>query len=168
MCDDHRVSSRGAQKTARGKLRRTLPALVLAPTLALGGLTACGTSGGDANASGPSTTRTSGVRQTNAVPKPPGARGLIRTVPASSLPAEAQRTLKLIAAGGPYPYRNDGVVFENRERRLPLQSKGYYKEYTVQTPGADDRGARRLIGGRSGERYYTQDHYRSFVRVTGG
>ncbi|MEV5570646.1 ribonuclease domain-containing protein [Spirillospora sp. NPDC052269] len=145
--------------------------MVLAPLLALGGLTACGgASGGDASAAGPST-RTS-ARQTAGTPKSgrtSAPSGAMRQVPASSLPAEAQRTLRLIATGGPFPYRRDGVVFENRERRLPSEPGGYYKEYTVPTPGAGDRGARRLIGGRGGERYYTPDHYRSFVRVvTGG
>ncbi|MFC4908803.1 ribonuclease domain-containing protein [Actinomadura gamaensis] len=148
------------------RLRRTLLALVLAPLLALTGLAACGggSSGGDAGASGPSAPRT-GVRQSSGTPK---ARGAIREVPASSLPAEAQRTLKLIAAGGPFPYRKDGTTFGNRERRLPAEPNGYYREYTVPTPGSGDRGARRVIAGKGGERYYTQDHYRSFVRVTGG
>ncbi|MFC5185934.1 ribonuclease domain-containing protein [Actinomadura harenae] len=156
--------------TVGRRLRRTLPALVLAPLLALTGLTACGgTSGDEAGASGPSSRN--GVRQTAGVPRTgrtSAPSGGMREVPASSLPAEAQRTLRLIAAGGPFPYRRDGITFANRERRLPSEPTGYYKEYTVPTPGAGDRGARRLIGGRAGERYYTQDHYRSFVRVTGG
>ncbi|MEV4254136.1 ribonuclease domain-containing protein [Spirillospora sp. NPDC049652] len=154
------------------RLRRTLLALVLAPLLALTGLAACGgTSGGDANASGTTSGRPGGVRQSSGAAKgarPPGTRDTFRTVPASSLPAEARRTLKLIDAGGPFPYRKDGTVFANREHRLPAEPSGYYREYTVPTPGAGDRGARRLIGGRGGERYYTQDHYRSFVRVSGG
>ncbi|WP_211245692.1 ribonuclease domain-containing protein [Actinomadura oligospora] len=144
--------------------------MLLVPLLALTGLTACGgTSGGDANASGPSARasarQTAGAPKTGRTSAPTGA---MRQVPASSLPAEARRTLQLIAAGGPFPYRKDGAVFANREHRLPREPNGYYREYTVPTPGAGDRGARRLIGGRDGERYYTQDHYRSFVRVTGG
>jgi len=81
------------------------------------------------------------------------------------LPAEARETLVLIRAGGPYPYSKDGAVFGNRERLLPKQSRGYYREYTVKTPGAKDRGARRIVAGRNGEYYYTADHYRSFRRI---
>ena len=80
------------------------------------------------------------------------------------LPPEAHRTLDLIARGGPYPHRQDGMPFQNREARLPRQPKGYYREFTVRTPGEHDRGARRIItGGRPPiEYYYTDDHYRSF------
>ncbi|HYR36957.1 MAG TPA: ribonuclease domain-containing protein [Burkholderiales bacterium] len=81
------------------------------------------------------------------------------------LPPEARQTLGLIEAGGPFPYARDGVVFNNREAQLPKQARGYYREYTVKTPGARDRGARRIIVGRGGERYYTQDHYRTFRRI---
>lgn len=84
----------------------------------------------------------------------------------STLPPEAAQTWKLIEKGGPFPYpRNDGVVFENRERRLPEKQAGYYHEYTVPTPGSQDRGPRRLITGRSQELYYTGDHYSTFVVV---
>lgn len=79
--------------------------------------------------------------------------------------AELQKTLDLIARGGPFPYRNDGGVFSNRERRLPQQERGYYREYTVVTPGARDRGARRVVRGNGGETYYTRDHYRTFTRI---
>jgi ribonuclease T1 len=89
-----------------------------------------------------------------------------RTVPASRLPAEARVTLRLIDVGGPFPYEKDGTVFGNREHRLPAEPSGYYREYTVPTPGSADRGARRIIGGKNGERYYTPDHYRTFERVT--
>lgn len=78
------------------------------------------------------------------------------------LPTEALDTLALIVSGGPYPYRQDDGVFSNRERILPKQPKGYYHEYTVVTPGSDDRGARRIIAGECGERWYTDDHYDSF------
>ena len=81
------------------------------------------------------------------------------------LPPEAARTLALIERGGPFPYRRDGAVFRNRERRLPAREQGYYREYTVPTPGAKDRGARRIVAGRGSEYYYTDDHYRSFKRV---
>ena len=81
------------------------------------------------------------------------------------LPREARETLALIRQGGPFPYQRDGIVFGNRERRLPVQSSGYYREYTVPTPGARDRGARRIIAGGSGEYYYTGDHYNTFRRI---
>jgi ribonuclease T1 len=82
-----------------------------------------------------------------------------------SLPAEARQTLALIKAGGPFPYQRDGSVFSNREGLLPKRERGYYREYTVKTPGAKDRGARRIVAGRGGEYYYTDDHYRSFRRI---
>lgn len=87
------------------------------------------------------------------------------TIFASQLPPEARDTLRLIAAGGPFRYAKDGAVFGNRERHLPRKAQGYYKEYTVRTPGSHDRGARRVISGQSGELYYTDDHYRSFRRI---
>jgi ribonuclease T1 len=84
----------------------------------------------------------------------------------SSLPAEAAQTWRLVEAGGPFPYpREDGGVFENREKRLPEKQSGYYHEYTVPTPGSADRGPRRLITGGAQELYYTGDHYASFVVV---
>jgi ribonuclease T1 len=82
-----------------------------------------------------------------------------------ALPAEARQTLALIKAGGPFPYRQDGSVFGNREGLLPKRERGYYREYTVKTPGAKDRGARRIVAGRGAEYYYTDDHYRSFRRI---
>jgi ribonuclease T1 len=89
----------------------------------------------------------------------------------SSLPPEASDTLDLIHSGGPFPYSQDGTVFQNREGILPSESTGYYHEYTVKTPGSPDRGARRLIGGGSPVTdpqyvYYTGDHYTSFCKVT--
>ena len=80
------------------------------------------------------------------------------------LPAEAHDTLALIARGGPYPHRQDDSVFGNRERRLPQKPRGYYREYTVETPGLGHRGARRIITGGQPplEYYYTDDHYDSF------
>ena len=87
----------------------------------------------------------------------------------SELPPQAAQTWALIEKGGPFPYpRNDGVTFQNREGRLPEQASGYYKEYTVPTPGSPDRGARRLITGADDELYYTEDHYDSFVTVDTG
>jgi ribonuclease T1 len=84
------------------------------------------------------------------------------TVQATDLPRQVTQVLALIDKGGPFPYRQDGVVFENREKLLPKKASGYYHEYTVPTPGSDDRGARRIVTGEGGERYYTDDHYDSF------
>lgn len=81
------------------------------------------------------------------------------------LPPEAHDTIELIERDGPFPFDKDGSVFQNRERLLPLQSVGYYREYTVITPGENDRGARRIVAGREGELYYTDDHYASFKRI---
>ena len=81
------------------------------------------------------------------------------------LPREAVETLALIKKGGPFPYERDGVTFGNREKMLPLRERGWYREYTVKTPGAKDRGARRIVAGRDGRLYYTDDHYRSFKRI---
>jgi ribonuclease T1 len=81
------------------------------------------------------------------------------------LPVEARTTLALIKAGGPFPYAQDGRVFSNREKLLPMQRRGYYREYTVRTPGVRERGARRIVAGGGGEYYYTADHYRSFWRI---
>ena len=89
----------------------------------------------------------------------------IGEIKASALPAEARATLALIRAGGPFPYDRDGSVFGNREALLPKRERGYYREYTVRTPGARDRGARRIVAGRGGEYYYTDDHYRTFRRI---
>lgn len=117
----------------------------------------------------PSTNPDSG-RQIKALPLPgverdsgsdSGASG--EALPAF-LPAEARETLRLIAKGGPFPYPQDGSVFGNREKRLPGQPRGYYHEYTVDTPGLSHRGARRIITGGQPPAvyYYTDDHYDSF------
>jgi guanyl-specific ribonuclease Sa len=96
----------------------------------------------------------------------PGADSGLPVRSLSSLPAEAASTWRLVQRGGPFPYpRDDGAVFENREKVLPGKGSGYYHEYTVPTPGSPDRGARRLVAGGGHELYYTGDHYRSFVVV---
>ncbi|MDX1250661.1 MAG: hypothetical protein IDH49_00105 [Gammaproteobacteria bacterium] len=86
-------------------------------------------------------------------------------IAADQLPPQARETLQLIKQGGPFPYSKDGTVFGNRERRLPQHERGYYREYTVKTPGSRDRGARRIVAGAGGEFYYTADHYRTFRRI---
>lgn len=82
-----------------------------------------------------------------------------------ALPPEARATLSLIESGGPFPYARDGAVFHNREGLLPRRPRGYYREYTVRTPGARDRGGRRIVAGKAGEFFYTPDHYRTFRRI---
>ncbi len=100
--------------------------------------------------------------------------GGIESVRLDDLPREARATLALIRQGGPFPYpRKDGSTFGNFEKRLPERPRGYYREYTVPTPGSRDRGARRIVAGSgrtgnvatSGEYYYSHDHYRSFRRI---
>lgn len=87
----------------------------------------------------------------------------------SELPAEAHATLTRIHDGGPFPYERDGVVFGNRERLLPPHPRGYYREYTVPTPGVRGRGARRIVCGGHvaalSECYYSDDHYQSFRKI---
>ena len=95
-------------------------------------------------------------------PPPAPAVGDVKV---SELPPEAVATLALIHKGGPFHYAKDGTVFGNREGHLPRQKRGYYREYTVRTPGNRSRGARRIVKGASGELYYTDDHYNSFRRI---
>lgn len=92
------------------------------------------------------------------------------SVSRSALPAEALHTMDLIARGGPFPYHQDDSVFGNREGLLPDRPRGYYHEYTVETPGLDHRGARRIVTGGNPPTvyYYTADHYRSFRRIESG
>lgn len=84
------------------------------------------------------------------------------------LPGEARQTVALIQRGGPYPYRQDGTTFGNREKRLPQRQRGWYREYTVDTPGLSHRGPRRIVTGGHPptEWYYTADHYDSFDQFT--
>ena len=96
--------------------------------------------------------------------------GLGADVSLSSLPPQVQKTDQLIHSGGPFPYSRDGVVFGNYEKRLPREPRGYYHEYTVPTPGAHNRGARRIICGGNPPTepdacFYTEDHYNSFHRI---
>jgi ribonuclease T1 len=93
---------------------------------------------------------------------------VVRQAPAGLSTEEAagiSDTLAAIDSGEPLPYDQDGSTFQNRERLLPDEPEGYYREYTVETPGSDDRGARRLVIGQQGETYYTNDHYSSFIEI---
>lgn len=89
----------------------------------------------------------------------------LQEVALASLPLEARDTLVLIRQGGPFPYPRDGVVFGNYEKRLPGKQRGYYHEYTVKTPGARSRGARRIVCGQQAECYYSDDHYQTFKLI---
>ena len=95
----------------------------------------------------------------------PPTRDSAVEIAVSDLPGEARATIRLIRAGGPFPYDRDGAIFGNFERQLPARERGYYREYTVRTPGVKHRGARRIVAGGGGELFYTDDHYRSFRRV---
>lgn len=137
-----------------GVHRKILLALLAALTLLL---TGCGQGGSD-SPGGPADTGAT------AAATPAWAEGMLVVTP-EQLPKEARETLRLIEDGGPYPYDKDGSVFGNFERRLPARERGYYHEYTVDTPGSRDRGARRIVTGGNGERYYTSDHYETFKAV---
>jgi ribonuclease T1 len=101
--------------------------------------------------------------------QPRAVQEVLPAVAVADLPREARDTLGLIRAGGPFPYERDGVRFGNRERLLPPKARDYYREYTVRTPGARNRGARRIVCGGPARTpdacYYTDDHYRSFLRI---
>ncbi|WP_052708850.1 ribonuclease [Streptomyces sp. NRRL S-495] len=136
--------------------------------------------GRTATATGPAAASTAPVAPKPSAPRPSppatppataAGTGWVPTDPAladvcrTRLPDQARDTLGLIAKGGPYPYRSDGIVFENRESRLPRKTSGYYHEFTVITPGSGDRGARRVVTGGSGEQYWTADHYATFQEI---
>lgn len=97
------------------------------------------------------------------------AEGTVATVRLADLPRQGRETFELIRQGGPFPYEKDGSVFFNRERLLPAGKRGYWREYTVKTPGSRDRGARRIVCGGPPRQphacYYTADHYASFRKI---
>ncbi len=101
--------------------------------------------------------------------KPPSHDGSTASISVAELPPQGRSTYALIHHGGPFPYDKDGTVFGNRERLLPAHQRGYYREYTVKTPGARNRGARRIVCGGKPRLpdacYYTSDHYASFRRI---
>ncbi|HTS86497.1 MAG TPA: ribonuclease domain-containing protein [Usitatibacter sp.] len=100
-----------------------------------------------------------------AAQKYPAPGAAMAEIGVASLPPEARETLRLIRKGGPYPYARDGITFSNREGLLPKQKRGYYREYTVKTPGDRTRGARRIVTGAAGELYYSDDHYQHLKRI---
>jgi ribonuclease T1 len=161
-------------------MRRLLASVVLMVLLGVGLVVSHGLqpqTGGPAPA-GSSPARSATPPSLSASPSsslPPAADGgtvtnpsRLPTIRESQLPREGRATLALIRRGGPFPYERDGVTFGNFERILPRKSGGYYKEYTVPTPGESDRGARRIVAGKAGEKYYTADHYESFTFIAEG
>ena len=158
---------------------RRLLAVVATALVALV-LAACGASGSGTAASSASAPQASSSGGHTSQPKPvvsPSDAGRLapaqattdlRTMTVAMLPKQAIDTLRLIADDGPYPYAKDGATFSNREGLLPKHPSGWYREFTVVTPGSDDRGARRIIAGQDGSRFYTSDHYSSFREVVSG
>ncbi|QDW28846.1 ribonuclease [Arthrobacter sp. KBS0702] len=130
----------------------------------LGGLPQTGSVPTDAGPAAPSQSTSASRTPTAGVANPSG----LPVIKASELPPEARQTLDLITRGGPYPYSRDNVPFGNFERILPRKASGYYREFTVRTPGESDRGARRIVAGEAGEKYYTADHYESFKFIAEG
>ncbi|MEM5311142.1 ribonuclease [Paraburkholderia sp. JHI869] len=124
----------------------------------------------------PTATQASGASASEAPAQPAqsasgasAASGTLVTVTKTQLPAEAAETLRLIKSGGPFPFADDGVLFRNTALLLPKHPRGYYHTYTVRTPGATDRGLRRIVCGgprkQTGDCYYTDDYYVSFKRI---
>lgn len=143
-----RLTPREAASQGRQKLMQALCAIVL-------GVTAVGT------------TSDAWARRT---PDFEAYQSHQSVVPLSSLPRQAQEVHRRILDGGPFTYAKDGIVFGNRERSLPRRPRGFYREYTVRTPGARDRGPRRIVcGGKEIQRpetcFYTEDHYNSFYQI---
>jgi ribonuclease T1 len=174
--------SQGAsERTLRWTTARTVALLSLLLLLVLGACAAGAAGARETPAAPGSTPASTRLAARNATPQPTHAptraasasttappavplSGLPR-IAYDRLPPQARETIALIQAGGPFPYRQDGAVFQNRERRLPGKPGGYYHEYTVVTPGSADRGARRIVAGERGELYYTDDHYGNFRQV---
>lgn len=143
--------------------RRALPALVVVAVLAVVGLVRAGDQFDESPIPGSETDIEIDSGRRSAAGG--GANSGLSTTDLDQLPIEAADTVALVLSGGPYPYERDGIIFQNREGLLPERPVGYYREFTVITPGEDDRGARRIVAGLEGELYYTDDHYSSFVVV---
>ena len=177
MSQDPRPGS-GAEpgRSARGPRNAVVAValLVLVLVVVLASLLGGGQTAGapDPGTAGTAAAAPSPIPRTSAARAPsPGATrdpetGL-RVVSLASLPREARQTVALVDRGGPFPYAQDGATFANREGRLPSHPRGWYREYTVVTPGEDDRGPRRVVTGDDDRLvFYTADHYGSFVRVS--
>jgi ribonuclease T1 len=158
----------------RSILPLLLAALVVLALVALGGTGLLGQQTERTTPeTGASRTATPGGAATSAAAKqsPPRRSANPSSLPEireAALPAEGRRVLGLIRAGGPFQYSQDDQVFGNFEQVLPVRNRGYYREYTVPTPGEPDRGARRIVAGDGGEKYYTSDHYATFKYIAEG
>jgi len=153
--------------------------LVLVALYALGGAGLVGTAldGGESGSTAAVADTAGGADVNNNGDEPPASTTLsneidyrfstLDPIDVGELPPEAVDTLNLVFDGGPFPFDRDDTVFQNREGLLPDHDRGYYREYTVITPGESDRGARRIVAGADGDLYYTHDHYRSFREIVG-
>lgn len=179
--DVEELGENDAVRAAAGRSRAILVGgLLLCAGLVVGLLLLQGgRSGGEAApAPGPAATTQATSQPTGLLPtaevtrEEPGAPHTpvsgLPTIAESELPPQAWETLRLIDDGGPFPFRQDDSTFFNREGILPDRGRGYYREYTVQTPGWPDRGARRIVAGAEGDLYYTEDHYSSFEQIEEG
>ncbi|MBN3751712.1 ribonuclease [Paraburkholderia sp. Tr-20389] len=141
---------------------------IVAFSATLGGCGKQGSQNGTTEASGASASEAAS-QPAQVASSPVAASGLLGTVTKAQLPGEAADTLRLIKAGGPYPFSEDGVLFRNSAQLLPQHPRGYYHAYTVRTPGSTDRGQRRVVCGgprkQIGDCYYTDDYYVSFRRI---
>jgi len=144
----------------------TVVVVVLVGTL----LTACGSTPKGSTTYGPGAAGTGVAATPSDAPQlaPSAPVSGLRTMLVSQLPKQGVDTLRLVASDGPFPFSKDGVTFSNREGLLPQHASGWYREFTVITPGSSDRGARRIIAGDDGGRFYTDDHYASFREVLSG
>jgi ribonuclease T1 len=147
------------------RTRRPLLALLLLGVLLAGGYLLSALRSDDSASRGSGAAATASASRPGSVASPSRGTDGLATARSSTLPVQARQVLRLIEAGGPFPCPQDGTVFGNVERLLPVHPRGWYHEYTVPTPGSPDRGARRIVAGQDGARYYTADHYESFVRI---
>ncbi|MEI6372545.1 MAG: ribonuclease domain-containing protein [Actinomycetes bacterium] len=148
--------------------RCTAVQLLVATLVAFVALTGCGRGSDSSIATGsPAASTSSGeaTQEQGGVLAPTAPTTSLQPITVLQLPPQAVETLKRIRSGGPFPYKQDGVVFQNRERILPKQANGYYHEYTVKKPGESDRGPWRLVTGQDGAVFWTSDHYASFQEV---
>ncbi len=142
--------------------KRARPALVALATLVVAvAATAVLHDGSNGNTSTP----TANAPTTDTKASGPSRHSDLPTISVDELPNEAVEVLALIENDGPFPHSQDGAIFQNREGILPSRGSSHYREYTVATPGSSDRGARRIVAGADGERYYTDDHYESFREI---